>query len=82
MNNENFSEIKILSEENLMPLDVEKETTCKMCKKLLDSNVPCTNLPIVIISLYCSLILCIFLILLLFIGVPWIIENAINSQAP
>jgi hypothetical protein len=80
MNNENFSEIKILSEENLMPLNIEKETTCKMCKKLLDSNVPCTNLSIVIISLYCSLVLCIFLILLLFIGVPWIIENAINSQ--
>ncbi len=85
MDNKNFSVIELSSVENLVQLDVEKgqkEVECKMCKKVLDSNIPCTNLPIVIVSLYCSLILCIFLILLLFIGVPWIIENAINNQMP
>ncbi len=59
---------------------VEEEQTTSKFQDILDSNIPCTQISVFTITLYCSLILCITLILFFLVGLPLIIEESLKEQ--
>ncbi len=65
----------------IMPMEIEEKTENAHWSDILDVNIPCTNISVLAITLYCSLMFCISLIILFFIGLPLILEEVANSYS-
>jgi hypothetical protein len=66
---------------NILPMEIEEKSENTHWSNILDANIPCTNVSVLAITLYCSLIFCISLIILFFIGLPLIMEEVANSYS-